>query len=310
MNLNALKTAARSALWRASPEAYRKLLPARSQQTFSIGIATASSPLQLAPRCCQPVINREHVTDVPAAFVADPFLIRRDGRWHMFFEVLNGITRNGQIGYASSRDGLNWRYEQTVLEEPFHLAYPYVFEWRDDVYMLPDNHSDGIRLYRARQFPFEWEFVHELQSGSYFNDTSLVEINGNWFMFSAWSKTGRGTPSLRLFSAGTPLGPWVEHPASPIVEADKRIARPAGRPAMIDGQLYRFTQDCSRVYGEHVFAIRINHLTTTHYSECRAPKVPLLSAGTEQWNAGGMHHIDARKVGEDRWMAAVDGWFA
>ncbi len=36
-----------------------------------------------------PIMMREQVADVPAAFVADPFLLPYRGEWHLFFEVLN-----------------------------------------------------------------------------------------------------------------------------------------------------------------------------------------------------------------------------
>ena len=129
-------------------------------------------------------------------------------------------------------------------------------------------------------------------------------------MMSAWRKTRQDPTSLRLFTAGTPLGPWVEHPASPIVDRDDKISRPGGRPISHDGQFYRFAQDCSQTYGEHVFAIRIDALTSMTYAECPPPPSPLLSAGNAGWNAGGMHHVDAREISPGRWLVAVDGWFS
>src|SRR5262249_34417850 len=58
---------------------------------WAIGLYTGESPLQLrpAPGTRNPVLTRSDVTDVPAVFVADPFLLRTSGVWHMFFEVLN-----------------------------------------------------------------------------------------------------------------------------------------------------------------------------------------------------------------------------
>src|SRR5438067_9289900 len=67
----------------------------KSKRVWSIGIYTGASPLDLAPdpRIPNPVLTRDHVTDVPASFVADPFLARDGDRWHLFFELLN--RRNG-----------------------------------------------------------------------------------------------------------------------------------------------------------------------------------------------------------------------
>ncbi|NQW05295.1 MAG: hypothetical protein HQ485_14915, partial [Acidobacteria bacterium] len=56
---------------------------------WSIGIYTGADPLTLeAPRgLVNPVVTARHVTDAPARFVADPFMLRADSTWHMFFEV-------------------------------------------------------------------------------------------------------------------------------------------------------------------------------------------------------------------------------
>src|SRR5512146_2116952 len=109
---------------------------------WSIGIYVGDGPLTIAPPSDQPnpVLTRHDVTDVFASFVADPFMLRVDGTWHMFFEVLT--LRDGSwigvISHATSRDGRRWEYDRTVLSEPFHLSYPYVFESGSDFYMIPE----------------------------------------------------------------------------------------------------------------------------------------------------------------------------
>jgi hypothetical protein len=116
-----------------------------NEAVWSIGVYRGGSPLRLGPPAGarNPVLTRDDVSDVPAAFVADPFLIRVDGKWHMFFEVMNWLTRLGEIGHAVSDDGVTWAYQQIVLSEPFHLSYPYVFEWKGDYFMIPESYQAG-----------------------------------------------------------------------------------------------------------------------------------------------------------------------
>src|SRR5689334_17430674 len=99
---------------------------------WSIGIYTGNSPYDLSPAAevSNPVLTAANVTDIPAAFVADPFMLRN----HMFFEVLRNDRPIGEIGLATSDDGFAWTYKQIVLREDFHLSYPYVFEWENAVY--------------------------------------------------------------------------------------------------------------------------------------------------------------------------------
>lgn len=310
MSMHAIKTLARKALWATSPEFYRKSVQPRAGQTFSIGIIEGTSPLDVSmPQInAKQVLSREDIHDVPATFIADPFMLRRDGKWFMFFEILNSIVRRGQIGLATSFDGQEWQYEQTILKEPFHLAYPFVFEWHGEVYMVPDTPEAGIRLYRCDRFPLQWVLVCELRSGGHFSDTTLLEHDGHWWMFSTWVEK-RGDPeTLRLYHAYAPTGPWLEHPQSPIVSNNASTQRAAGRPLRLNDKLFRFSQDCSQVYGECVHAIEITELTPEIYSEKMVCE-RLLGPGKAIWNQHGMHHIDAHYIKQGRWLACVDGWY-
>src|SRR6185295_15737975 len=92
--------------------------PAETQQRceWSIGIYFGRSPLDLFPpeNVHNPILTANDVTDVRAGFVADPFMIRFEDTWHMFFEVKNRESRRGEIGLATSKDGIQWSYEQIV----------------------------------------------------------------------------------------------------------------------------------------------------------------------------------------------------
>ena len=78
---------------------------------WSIGIYTGSSPFQLrAPaNHANPILRHANVTDATADFVADHFMLRKDGRWYMFFEMLDRVTNRGEISLATSDDGFVWR---------------------------------------------------------------------------------------------------------------------------------------------------------------------------------------------------------
>src|SRR5262249_31357746 len=155
-------------------------------------------------------------------------------RWHMFFEVMNWRTGKGEIGLATSKDGLAWRPEQIVLAEPFHLSYPYVFEWMGEHYMIPESYQAGaVRLYQAVDFPTRWAFVGSLIEGRYLVDASIVRWADRWWLFTETNPDVKHD-TLRLFHAEDLMGPWREHPSSPVVVGDPRVARPAGR-AMVLG---------------------------------------------------------------------------
>ncbi len=90
----------------------------------------------------------------------------------------------------------------------------------------PQRHP--VSLTRVPQLPFH-------------SAKSELEVNGN----------------LNVFNAPSPLGPWTPHKANPVKNSKARKGqRPAGRPLVVDGQLYRFGQDCSTSYGYKVGWLR------------------------------------------------------
>jgi hypothetical protein len=277
---------------------------------WSIGIYAGDSPLTLHPAdgANNPVITRDDVTDVPAVFVADPFMLKVNQTWHMFFEVMNWRTNKGEIGLASSADGLNWTYQQIVLAEPFHLSYPHVFEWSGDYYMIPESHQAGsIRLYKAREFPTEWDFVGDILVGPYFVDSSIFRHEERWWLFTETNPDLRHD-TLRLYHADKLTGPWLEHPLSPVVKGNGTRARPAGRVSVVDDKIIRYAQSCYPSYGSKVRAFAVTELTTTTYREHQIHHSPILEANGAGWNAGGMHHLDAHAREDGTYLACVDGW--
>lgn len=277
---------------------------------WSIGIFTGSSPLSLgpAPGVRNPVLTAADVTDVAAEFVADPFMIRTASGWRMFFEVLDAESQLGRIAYADSDDGLRWHYRKLALVEPFHLSYPFVFEWQGEHYMIPETLGAGcVRLYRAEAGPDRWVHVEDLIDGPA-ADPTILRHDDRWWLFTCPRPYQHDT--LRLYFADDLFGPWIEHPHSPVVEGDCRRARPAGRPVAFDGRLLRFAQDCRETYGGAVTAVEIEELSVTGYRD-RMLEPPILGRGSSlaklDWARRGMHQIDAHMLAPGRWIACVDG---
>src|SRR5262245_59872581 len=56
----------------------------RKSEIWSIGVFIGDSPYSLIdlPSVQNPVLRSSDITDVPAAFLADPFMIERDGVWY------------------------------------------------------------------------------------------------------------------------------------------------------------------------------------------------------------------------------------
>lgn len=272
---------------------------------WSIGIFSGPKLSDLKPVTEMPILSAEQIEDIPAEFVADPFMILAGNIWHMFFEVMNAETGRGEIGLAKSVDGVRWDYRQIVLSESVHLSYPHVFGTGGEYFMIPESYeANAIKLYRAATFPTSWEPVMTILEGAWV-DSSVFFLNGLWWLFT--NPVAPPNQILELFYAASLIGPWHRHPMSPLVSGNHRIARGGGRIVVQDDRPIRFAQDCFPSYGTSVRAFEITVLDTSGYAERELEGSPILGPGLLPWNRSGMHHIDAHLT-NNGWFACVDGW--
>ena len=270
---------------------------------WSIKVFTSTGIIKESPpekKLKEPTLMAKDVKDLPAEFIADPFIIARNNSYYMFFEVLDKSTMKGVISFAFSQNGQDWKYERMVLQEDFHLSYPYVFEYEGEFYMIPETIEAGkIQLYKANHFPDEWVVVSELVEGS-FADPSLFYYNHKWWMFG--SKQGQ----LHLFYSDCLTENWTEHPQSPLIHNNHQVTRLGGRVIVEDNRIYRYTQDGKPTYGRAVRVFEILELSEHSYRE---KEINLVLNGTDadDWRNDGMHSIDQVKINKDQWLIAVDG---
>jgi len=226
------------------------------------------------------------------SFWADPFVWERDGRRFVFFEEFPFATPRGHISALE----LNAQARPVgdaipVLQEPYHLSYPFLFELDGELFMMPEKkESGGLDLYRCTSFPRGWTREHRIMEGVGIVDGNLFEHEGRWWLFCATKgRRSRINETLTAFHAEHPLSRrWTPHPRNPLVR-DFRWARPGGRIFLDDaGRLLRPTQDCVRRYGYGLGISQILQLTTTVFAERRI----WYSSGEDAGGWRAMHHMD------------------
>lgn len=271
---------------------------------WSLGILTGPSidRLQTPSGIINPVLTTRDIHDRQSSFIADPFLFRDGKTWYLFFEMFDVALNRGVIAYAQSSDGLRWSYQQVVLEEPFHLSYPYVFSHGGEIYMVPETKkAREVRVYRATDFPKRWEFCRTLIRGR-FADASIVFWQERWWMFVA-----RGAYSMAIFHSDQLLEGWRSHWRQLFYIRNKSCARPGGRVIVDNGQLIRFAQDAKVRYGHQLRAFAVDKLSKLAFKEHEMLDRPLLTPSQSGWNCVGMHHIDPQRTDDGNWLAVVDG---
>lgn len=182
-------------------------------------------------------------------FYADPFPFQWQDRSFLFVEDYPHATGKAVISVvpfdATGKPG----EPRCVLEEPYHLSYPQVFERDGAIWMLPEASSGGkLVLYRSIEFPDRWAPEAVLIEGE-ISDATLLEHGGQLWLF-ATNRDGHGSTSdtLVVFHAPRLVGPWTPHVLNPIL-IDRRMARPGGAFVRERGGIYLPVQDGTLGYG-------------------------------------------------------------
>lgn len=241
--------------------------------------------------------------DLSPEFIADPFLLSRDGENWLFFEgmrkkqELRGAAK-GVIACFREVDG-KWRYQGVVLEAKYHLSYPQVFILDGHTYMIPESAQSGeVALYEAANFPSKWGKKAILLRGRYV-DSSIVIKDGVFYLFTT-PEDAEKPPEL--WFSDSLIGGWRRHPMSYSVSGSMSLRRSGGAIYEENGRLTRVVQDCDGGYGRRLFCIPISELTPDSYCEGEAK----LLTDVIGWNQNGLHHTYNRLVVGDCMFEVVD----
>jgi hypothetical protein len=190
------------------------------------------------------------VPDDGGHFYADPFPFEWQGRHFIFVEDYPHAAGKAVISVMEVGETGATPTPRQVLEEPYHLSYPQVFERDGAIWMLPEaSAGNRLTLYRAERFPDRWAREAILLDGMAISDATLLEEGGRLWLF-ATDRDGHGSTSdtLAVFHAPSLKGPWTPHRMNPIL-IDRRKARPGGAFQRIGGRIVLPVQDGTKGYG-------------------------------------------------------------
>ncbi len=239
-----------------------------SNQSFSSGNFDLSA--------CKPITLPKGV------FYADPFVITKKGINYIFFEEYIYTKDKAHISLLIIDNKGNCSTPVTVLDQSYHLSYPFVFEWEDQFYMIPETSANKtVELYKAAKFPYQWEFVMNLMEDVSLLDVTLVYENKTWWLFgnaANISFTSTNDQLLLYYSKDLCSKNWTPHPQNPIA-TNIANCRPAGKLFRRNGQLYRPAQNnASRQYG---FGLSINKIVTLNETEYYEEEVLSITPGID-----------------------------
>ena len=207
-------------------------------------------------------VNRMH-------FIADPFLFCFKNKTFCFVEEYSYKLKKGFISLYEINESKS-NYLGKVLEENFHLSFPYVFEYQNEIYMCPESsQNNDIRLYKSIEFPFKWKLEKILMNNICAADTLIFEKDSIWWMFTNIDplSVGENCSEFHIFYSNSPLSnDWKSHKMNPII-IDSKISRNGGL-ILDNNNYYRVRQSQGfDSYGKSSSISEIIDLSVNNYEE-------------------------------------------
>src|SRR5215213_6969135 len=117
-----------------------------------------------------------HLVPPKDKFWADPFPVKFEGKYFVFFEEYLYKDDKAHISVVElSKSGAS---EATpVLKRDYHLSYPFMLHWNDRYFMIPETAGNKtIEVYSTERFPNEWKLETVLFERIAARDATLFEV--------------------------------------------------------------------------------------------------------------------------------------
>jgi hypothetical protein len=222
-------------------------------------------------------------------FWADPFIYVRNQKVYCFVEDYVYEKKRAHIAVLEITNNSAMEIG-ACIEESFHLSFPFLFHYENQLYMSPEcNGSGQIRIYRCMGFPLKWELASIVMNGVSAVDTLFFEHAGLWWMITSIDRQQSRDywTELSIYHAKSPLDTeWTSHPQNPV-----RVDPDGGRNAGLiqeDGRIFRLAQRQGyEQYGAGLLMYEITDISETVYSE------KLFSEANPSFRKGllGVHHL-------------------
>ncbi len=193
-------------------------------------------------------------------FFADPFLYNKDKEYYYILAEEFPFYKN--IGFISlltvDRKTMKLVKKETVIEEPFHLSYPFV----NNGNIIPEAYrSDKVTSYTLQNNKVQ---KTDIVMDSGLIDQTFLEYNGFEWVFA----TDKDNPlsGLKIFYRKIGDSEWLSHAKNP-VKSDITNSRPGGHFFILDNVLYRPVQDSEKLYGHKIRIMRVDTLTPDTFEE-------------------------------------------
>jgi len=205
-------------------------------------------------------------------FWADPFIIKKNGKYFIFLEEMLYSKEFGYISIIELSDDGKFTKPIPIIEKNYHLSYPFLFEFENELYLIhgsTDKSHSFVELFKCIDFPYKWISYKKILENIPLVDPTIFYQDGKWWLFACEAENNGTSKSekLLLYYSDNPLNSkWKEHPQNPVI-SDIAKARPAGKIFKQGNKIIRPGQNCDGIYGRGFSFNEITKLTENEYEE-------------------------------------------
>ena len=211
------------------------------------------------------------IKNPPNRFFADPFVVTKNDKTICYVEDYCYVQKKACITAIEFINGQNYSILGPVIEEPFHMSFPFLFEYQQELYMVPETaQSNSVRLYKCVDFPLKWEYQKDILSNVSVVDSMIFNFDGKWWLLCNMGIGGQSDRSstLMAFYSENPLSDdWTAHELNPL-SFDSNISRNGG---ILDANSRYPIRSRQRqgfnLYGESLTLAKIKDLAPVSFSE-------------------------------------------
>jgi hypothetical protein len=218
-------------------------------------------------------------------YYADPFPYYHGGQYCVFVEEYQLATQRGCISVATINGDGSISAPRAIIEETYHLSYPFVFGYEGEIWMIPESGAARrIDLYRAESFPYRWKREGALLDGIPGYDATIYRQGGRLWLFVSLGRWRSSTwDTLSIFYSEKLTGPWIPHVMNPVL-LDSTVSRPGGALFQLNGETIRPAQDCSQIYGGAISICRLDCLSDVAFGQTSVGRIVVEGLGCHTYN--------------------------
>lgn len=214
---------------------------------------------------------------------ADPILYQGGEKLYVFTEMYDRYRKRGAIGVSFFDDNGELTKAKKVIEEPFHMSFPFIFCIGEDVFMLPETvQSKELRIYKKGETLYDWSLYRNVYIENLVDTVVCISEEENILYFISGledpDERNKTKNKLRIFTC--PINSFEKSNKifrKDFVDDTEKLygkdvwqyqVRNGGYPFRMNGKLFRLVQDCDKEhYGKAFCFYQIEKISQQAYKE-------------------------------------------